>query len=388
MRNTIAALFLLAAVGPGCKPTGIFGRKSPHEEYVKKLDKTDMEETPEGRQWLAASKTALEDAQVVELPYRQNGYFGSDRPRALGLKFNARHGEQLNFMLTKRSSVPFTLYVDIFKQEGEGTSLVYSADTIRSQFSYYVEEAGNYIVRLQPELFRSGAYSLSASIGPSIGFPVSGNKVKTGSFWGASRGGGNRQHEGIDIFAPKRTPVVAAADGIVTGVKEGGLGGKVVWLKLPDKNITLYYAHLDKQLVREGQEVKKGETLGLVGNTGNAKHTASHLHFGVYTSGGPIDPFPFVNPTVKTAPAVPDKNMTNYLRVSKTQKIANGSNMLQANTLLIPLAANLVGYIAEMPDGKLVQVPFASVESISQPVRSMVAVAESSEKERKRRVRN
>jgi peptidoglycan LD-endopeptidase LytH len=161
-----------------------------------------------------------------------------------------------------------------------------------------------------------------------------------------------------------------------------------VWLKLPDKNITLYYAHLDKQLVREGQEVKKGETLGTVGNTGNAKHTASHLHFGIYTSAGPIDPFPFVNPQVKSAPSVPQKSLTNYLRVIKTQKLANKSSGLQANTLLIPVAATLKGYIAEMPDGKMVQVPFTSVQSVAQPVRSVVAVAGNTEKERKRRVRD
>lgn len=388
MRNVIAALLLLAAAGPGCKSTGIFGKRSPHDEYVKKLDKTDLEETPEGRLWLAASKAALEDAQVVELPYRQNGYFGGDKPRALGLKFSANRGEQLNFILAKKTSVPFALYVDIFKQEGEGTSLVYSADTISSQFSFYVEETGQFILRLQPELFRSGGYSLAVSVGPSLGFPVSGNKAKAGSFWGASRGGGSRRHEGVDIFAPKRTPVVAAADGIVTGVKDGGLGGKVVWLKLPDKNITLYYAHLDKQLVKEGQEVKQGETLGLVGNTGNARYTPSHLHFGVYTSSGPIDPYPFVDPLVKTPPAVPDKNMTNYLRVIKTYKLANQGSVLAANTLLVPMASTQKGYIAEAPDGKMVQIPFTAVQAISQPIRNLMAIADPSEKERKRRVRH
>ncbi len=388
MRNTVAALLLLATIGPGCKSIGFLGKKTPHEEYAKKLDKTDLEETPEGRQWLAASKAALEDAQIVELPYRQYGYFGGDKPRALGLQFNAKRGEQLNFMLTKKTSVPLALYADIFKLGGTEATIVYSADTISSQFSYYVEEAGSYLLRLQPELFRTGGYLLSISVGPSLGFPVSGNKARTGSFWGASRGGGRRRHEGIDIFAPKRTPVVAAADGIVTGVKTSGLGGKVVWLKIPDKNITLYYAHLDKQLVKEGQEVKKGETLGLVGNTGNARHTASHLHFGIYTSNGPIDPFPFVNPQVKAAPAVAEKGMINYLRVTKTQKLTDKNTVLPANTLLIPIATTQKGYIAETPEGKMVQVPFTSVQSLSQPVKSMMAVTGQTEKERKRRMRD
>ena len=65
----------------------------------------------------------------------------------------------------------------------------------------------------------------------------------------------------MDIFAPKNTPAVAVADGVVTAVEEAGIGGKVVWLRLNNKKITLYYAHLDKQLVSTGQLVKKGDIL-------------------------------------------------------------------------------------------------------------------------------
>ena len=154
---------------------------------------------------------------------------------------------------------------------------------------------------MQPPLYDEGEYSHAISIAPSLQFPVSGNKAKAGSFWGDGRDGGKRSHEGIDIFAPKHTPAVAAADGYITGVKEGGIGGKTVWLRPTGKNYTLYYALLDKQTVSEGQVVKKGDVVGLVGNTGNAKHTPSHLHFGIYTWNGPIDPFPFVNPAIKTA---------------------------------------------------------------------------------------
>jgi hypothetical protein len=53
--------------------------------------------------------------------------------------------------------------------------------------------------------------------------------------------------------------------------------------------------------VARGQRVRLGDTLGLVGNTGNAATTAPHLHFGVYTRGGPVDPYPFVH-TPRAAP--------------------------------------------------------------------------------------
>jgi SH3-like domain-containing protein len=68
-----------------------------------------------------------------------------------------------------------------------------------------------------------------------------------------------------------------------------------VWLSDVERGQTLYYAHLDRHNVTAGQEVDIGDTLGFVGNTGNARSTPPHLHFAVYRRGrGPIDPFPFV----------------------------------------------------------------------------------------------
>ena len=367
MKNFIATL-LLAAIIASCSSTSrnILSEKTPHEKYAEKLDDNDLDKTPEGRQWLAVSKLALADAQLVQLPYRQQGYFAPGKARALGLQFTAKRGEKLTFTLNKKN--PFVIYADLFRQGSGEPSLLLSVDTSLSEFSYDIDEPGSYILRLQPELFRSGGYGLSVSVGPSLGFPVGDNKGKVGSVWGDSRDGGKRSHEGIDIFAPKRTPVVAAADAVVTGVKEENLGGKTVWLGI-EKNISLYYAHLDKQLVHVGQLVKKGDIVGLVGNTGNAKHTPSHLHFGIYTYAGPINPLPFVNKTVRTAPAVPEKNLNGYLRLTKAQKTI-GEESIKTNTLLIPIAVTADGYISELPDGKMIKVPFTAVQFISAPVKS------------------
>ena len=70
------------------------------------------------------------------------------------------------------------------------------------------------------------------------------------------------------------------------------------------KDYTLYYAHLDEQLATDGQSVRAGDTIGLIGNTGNARSTPPHLHFGIYTFGEAIDPLPFVNPNIKEPPAI------------------------------------------------------------------------------------
>ncbi len=364
----LSILFLLLSLysfSCGKSIRDVFGKKTPHEVYAEELDDRNLDKTPEGRAWLQASKLALENPVKVSLPYRQAGVFHADKPRALGLQFAARAGEKLNFTLTKKGEAALPVYADLF--QANSTSPLLSIDTATTTFSFELAEAGTYVLRLQPELFRSGQYALSVSVGPSLDFPVSGKKAAVGSVWGDQRDGGKRSHEGIDIFAPKLTPAVAAADGFVVGVREGGIGGKTVWLRPDGKAYTLYYAHLDKQLVQEGQRVKRGDVVGLVGNTGNAQYTPAHLHFGIYTFGGAVDPLPFVNRTPKTAPAVADKKLTTQLKLLKAQKSITGQT-IKAATWLIPLAVNGKGYVAEAPDGSMWQVPFAAVQTTKEPV--------------------
>jgi murein DD-endopeptidase MepM/ murein hydrolase activator NlpD len=309
---------------------------------------------------------ALQYPLSIELPYKLIGHFPIDKPRALGFRFRALRGEKITFILSRKSLDNAVVYADLFKENGTANkpSFLISTDTSGGELNYEIEETGNYILRLQPELFRPAAYDLVVSAGPSLDFPVPGKKAITGSFWGDDRDGGNRRHEGIDIFAPKRTPVIATSDGVVTGADEGGIGGKTVWLRLINKKITLYYAHLDEQLVHAGQFVKKGDTLGLVGNTGNAKFTPSHLHFGIYTNAGPIDPLPFVKKSTRSAPTVQAKNLSGYIRLKRSQIIGKADTVLNANTMMKPLAVTSKIFIAELPDGKILQVPLAAAKPI------------------------
>ena len=93
MKNLLALFLLAASIGTSCRlASNIFEKKTPHEAYADRLDKKDIDETPEGREWIAVSKRALQDAQTIELPYRQTGYFPADKPHALGLKFKAAVG--------------------------------------------------------------------------------------------------------------------------------------------------------------------------------------------------------------------------------------------------------------------------------------------------------
>lgn len=93
-----------------------------------------------------------------------------------------------------------------------------------------------------------------------------------------------RMHAGIDIAAPIGTPIVAAAGGIVTyaGWDDSGYGN-LVEIQHPDGSITLY-AHNNRILVREGQEVEAGQQISEMGSTGNS--TGPHLHFEIHRHGG------------------------------------------------------------------------------------------------------
>ena len=111
--------------------------------------------------------------------------------------------------------------------------------------------------------------------------------------WGGARSGG-RRHEGIDIFAKRGTPVLATTEGIVTQVGTNRLGGQVVWVIGPGGQ-RHYYAHLDRYSdVEAGMRIAAGRVLGYVGDTGNAKGTPPHLHYGVYDIGGAINPYPLL----------------------------------------------------------------------------------------------
>lgn len=122
-------------------------------------------------------------------------------------------------------------------------------------------------------------------------FPVKGKDLADIiSYFGDPREGGKRRHEGVDITAPRGSAVLAVANGIIDKVKEGGSGGKQVWLKL-ENGWMVYYAHLHAQLVKKGQTVKTGDLIGTVGNTGNAVNAGPHLHFCLYpTKNKPVNP--------------------------------------------------------------------------------------------------
>lgn len=130
--------------------------------------------------------------------------------------------------------------------------------------------------------------------------PIPVDNIKTRQLkdtWGASRSSG-RLHEGIDIMAPRGTKVLSATEGLIADLRNNNLGGKVIWILGPG-GTWHYYAHLDghKRGLSVGDYVKKGQVIGYVGNSGNARHTAPHLHYGLYLQGkgrGAVNPYSYL----------------------------------------------------------------------------------------------
>ncbi|WP_086079948.1 M23 family metallopeptidase [Bordetella genomosp. 13] len=148
-----------------------------------------------------------------------------------------------------------------------------------------------------PSVWRAPWHVLRLSMQPipaSLPVPVTGVAPRQlTDTWGASRSQG-RTHEGIDIFAKRGTPVVSSTEGVVSSVGTNNLGGKVVWVLGPGRQMH-YYAHLDGYAdIERGDLLQQGDTVGYVGNTGNARGTPPHLHYGIYQAGGAINPYPLL----------------------------------------------------------------------------------------------
>jgi murein DD-endopeptidase MepM/ murein hydrolase activator NlpD len=144
-------------------------------------------------------------------------------------------------------------------------------------------------------------------------------KKEIADTWQAPRGVG-RKHEGQDIFAARGTPILSATTGYIYKIGENNLGGQTVSVISKGARI-YYYAHLDSYAkgIQVGDRVTTRTVLGYVGTTGNAQGTPPHLHFGVYTLTGAINPLPLL--TDRVAPVVTrnKSNETNTPRRRRNQ---------------------------------------------------------------------
>ncbi|MEW5806477.1 MAG: LysM peptidoglycan-binding domain-containing M23 family metallopeptidase [Acidobacteriota bacterium] len=142
----------------------------------------------------------------------------------------------------------------------------------------------------QLEILIPGKMGTISYSGEKFTWPVSG---KIGSSFGARRNG--HYHSGIDIMAPYGTAVVASRDGIVVFSGHEQRYGRMIIINHQDGTSTVY-AHNSINLVKEGDEVSRGETIAQVGTSGNA--TGPHLHFEIRVENDCIDPYDYLEQNV------------------------------------------------------------------------------------------
>lgn len=255
----------------------------------------------------------IEDRFSMTVPYQENDL------HAISYLTELKKGDQLNIVSEFKDSVNSKIFVDFNRAELSSESFT-SQLLSNNKFQETAQENGLYRIIIQPEIGFSSTFKLKFYTQPSYYFPVAGKgNSAVQSFWGAIRDGGTRNHEGVDIFAARGTPVVAAVAGFVTRTGNQGLGGKQVWLRDGILGNSLYYAHLDSIITNSGDRVKIGDTLGLVGTTGNAEGGVPHLHFGIYTGNGAVDPWPYLRKR-----EVPKSSFVNSFNFTQIKK---GSNL-------------------------------------------------------------
>lgn len=136
-----------------------------------------------------------------------------------------------------------------------------------------------------------------ASRGTAAKVPAMG-PLRGGHGWRLGRSRALSMHDGVDLVAPRGTPVHAASDGIVIGARANGGYGN--WIRIDHQgDLSTIYAHLSRFApgIKAGARVSRGALIGYVGNTGRS--TGPHLHFELLSNGKPVDPI--VHPEVTRA---------------------------------------------------------------------------------------
>jgi len=99
-------------------------------------------------------------------------------------------------------------------------------------------------------------------------------------------------HPGVDIATHYGNPVVATADGLVIARQKDKVGGNTIKISHPNSGYVTVYCHLSKYLVKNGQRVKRGDPIGLIGKTGRAR--GPHVHYEVRLNGKRLNPWYFI----------------------------------------------------------------------------------------------
>ena len=379
---TATSIFLLFSLvtHPGCRREKVpetYRPTNAHEDYLHFLRLARLADTALGGDWIAASRKSLREPVVASPPFEEVFYADPKEAFAVAYRFQAKKGQRIELDVVFSGQKPPRLFIDLFRapdSDGREWLQVASADKETNRLVFEPRREGEYIVRLQPELLRGGQFKITIRVAASLGFPVKGQDTRSiGGGFDALRDGGRRLHRGVDIFARRHTEVLAPAKAQVRFVGENDLGGNTIWLYDTERSMYYYFAHLQTQSVKAGTEVEAGRVIGTVGNSGNAKRTPPHLHFGIYAEvEGAVDPYYFIARTYMVPlQVVADlESLGRWVR-SKAPKVslkvsaeARSRDVLalDSQSAMLVLAASGGTYRVLLPDGTSGYVQADSVE--------------------------
>ncbi len=361
-----------------------------HDAYRHSLETAGLLETALGRDWVEVSKSVLDSPADVELPISETFDMDPAAAFASAYRFAVMRGQRVEVEAEVRGEKTGRLFVDLFRAAepsgGQGV-LVASAGEGEARLEFEPRRDATYIVRFQPELLRGGRTTVTIRKAASLEFPVAGKDIRAiQSGFGAPRDAGRRVHHGVDIFARRHTDVLAPSDAVVHYVGDGGIGGNTIWLYDAKRSLYLYFAHLQTQDVSPYASVQGGQKIGTVGNTGNARTTPPHLHFGIYMRPeGPVDPVEFIrNIDAAPEPLAADLEILGSWVRTATDRISLRATNNRRSTALVFMDAGfpvrILGasgrqYRVALPDGTSGYVAAGSLESAAAPLESQWALA-------------
>jgi hypothetical protein len=359
-----------------------------HAAYVHSLRSVGLAQTAIARDWILVSVNAMKNPVEVEPPFQEAFYVDHAAAFAVAYQFTVLKGQRVEIDVDFDGQKRCRLFMDLFRVRGlsyEDWRMVASDNNNEKHLEFEPKQDAVYVLRLQPELLRGGRFTVKIRNMASLGFPVLGYDFKDiGSWFGDPRDGGRRKHHGVDIFTKRHTPVIAPSKAYVRRVSESDIGGLNIWLQDQKRGLHLYFAHLQTQDVEQNTYVEPGQRIGTVGNTGNARRTPPHLHFGIYVRGeGPVDPVNFIKKIDSTPKEVSaDLEILGQWARSDRSRVSLKASMasrslelarLGPHTAMKVQAAVGSAYRVLLPDGLTGYVPSRNIESIAQSLETRQA---------------
>jgi peptidoglycan LD-endopeptidase LytH len=371
----LVSLFLFSCTEE--KVPKAFHPRNDHEAYEHLLEQAKITQTALGTEWKRSAEESLSKPVKISTPYEEAFFLDPNQADALGYQFAAKRGQKIKIKINTALIEDSQLFMDLYRVEASGTQRhVATASKAELLLGFEPRKDAEYILRFQPELLRGGKFTVTIENVPTLSFPVAGKTASAiQSVWGDVRDGGKRSHEGVDIFARRGTPVLAPTKGYIRFVGKRGIGGNVVWLYDSERGQSLYFAHLNTLIAKKGTYVEPGDTLGTVGNTGNARTTPPHLHFGVYKNGA-VNPFHYLQAPPENVKSV--KGSLNllgeYVRLTRKSLLKENMNdkkytaTLSSNEVMKVLAMNSNSYRVELFNGQTGYIQKSRLTAASRPI--------------------